>query len=78
MLDAALTQGSGRVTEVSAGGHIPELRFVNYGDWPVLLLDGEKLIGAKQNRILNLTLLAPAHKTILILVSYVEVGHWHA
>ncbi len=78
MLDAALTQGSGRVTEVSAGGHVPELRFVNDGDWPVLLLDGEKLIGAKQNRILNLTLLAPAHKTILIPVSYVEAGHWHA
>lgn len=78
MLDAALAQGSARVTEVSASGHVPELRFVNDGDWPVLLLDGEELIGAMQNRILNLTLLAPAHKTILIPVSCVEAGRWHA
>jgi hypothetical protein len=26
----------------------------------VLLLDGEELVGAKQNRVLNLTVLAPA------------------
>ncbi|NCA72533.1 MAG: VWA domain-containing protein, partial [Sphingobacteriia bacterium] len=78
LLDAALADGTARVTEVSASGSVPELCFVNEGDRPVLLLDGEELIGAKQNRILNLTILAPAHKTITIPVSCVEQGRWHA
>ena len=78
LLDEALAQGCARVTEVSDSGSVPELKFVNDGDRPVLLLDGEELVGAKQNRILNLSVLAPAHKTIKIPVSCVEAGRWHA
>ncbi|HWP57329.1 MAG TPA: DUF6569 family protein [Candidatus Acidoferrales bacterium] len=75
-LDEALAQGSVHITEVSAEGSVPELKFRNEGDQPVLLLDGEELIGAKQNRILNLTILAPAKRTIVIPVSCVEAGRW--
>ena len=57
---------------------MPELKFTNDCDQPVLLMDGEELVGAKQNRILNLTVLAPAGKTINIPVSCVEAGRWHA
>ncbi|AUB80858.1 TIGR02452 family protein [Candidatus Thiodictyon syntrophicum] len=78
LLDDALGDGGARVTEVSEVGHVPELCFVNRGDLPVLLVDGEELIGAKQNRILNLSILAPAHQTIVIPVSCVEAGRWHA
>jgi hypothetical protein len=78
LLDDALATGCARVTEVSDAGSVPELKFVNECDRPVLLLDGEELIGAKQNRILNLTVLAPAHKTIVIPVSCVEAGRWQA
>lgn len=78
LLDDALNLGSARVTEVSEAGSVPQLRFENRGDLPVLLLDGEELVGAKQNRILNLTILAPAHKTIVIPVSCVEAGRWDA
>ena len=45
------------VTEVTEGGHVPELKVINKGDKPVLLLDGEELAGAKQNRVLNTTIL---------------------
>ena len=42
----------------------------------VLLLDGEELVGAKQNRVLNLTILAPAQRTTVVPVSCVESGRW--
>jgi hypothetical protein len=75
-LDEALREGTARVTEVSKEGSVPELSVVNEGDRPVLLLDGEELRGAKQNRVLNLTILAPAGKTIVVPVSCVERGRW--
>jgi hypothetical protein len=56
---------------------VPELRFENLGEKPVLLFDGEELIGAKQNRTVNLTILAPAKQAIVIPVSCVEAGRWH-
>ena len=64
--------------EVSEGGHVPETEeIVNEGELSVLLLDGEELLGAKQNRVLNLTILVPAHQTCVVPVSCVESGRWH-
>lgn len=76
-LDEALQRGVARVTEVSASGSVPELKFTNNAEKPVFLMDGEELVGAKQNRVLNLSILAPAGKTIMIPVSCVEAGRWH-
>ena len=75
-LDEALAAGTVSITEVGEAGRVPELCLQNDGDRPVLLLDGEELVGAKQNRVLNLTVLAPAGKTIVIPVSCVEQGRW--
>jgi len=75
-LDEALAAKTASVTEVSESGSVPDLLFRNDGDIPVLLLDGEELIGAKQNRVLNLSILAPPSKTITIPVSCVEAGRW--
>ena len=77
-LDEALAQGTVQVTEVSKGGHVPELLLINRGDRPVLLIDGEELVGAKQNRVLNLTILATPHSELVIPVSCVEQGRWSA
>ena len=76
LLDSALKTGMVRITEVSEGGVVPELLLVNDGPLPVLLLDGEELVGAKQNRILNLTVLAAARARTLIPVSCVEAHRW--
>ncbi len=76
VLDDALEDNTARVTEVSEGGSVPELLFENHGEAPVLLLDGEELVGAKQNRVLNLTILAPPNAAITIPVSCVEAGRW--
>ena len=75
-LDEALEQGQARVIEVSEEGDVPNLLFENLGDSKVLLVDGDELIGAKQNRIINLSILVPAHTKIEIPVSCVEAGRW--
>ncbi len=74
LLEDGIAQGKVRVTELHAGGSVPELRLENNADLPVLLVDGEELVGAKQNRVLNLTILAPAKHTTVIPVSCVEAG----
>ena len=75
-LDEAIRQGLLEVREVSQAGSVPDLTIVNRGDRAVFLLDGEELVGAKQNRILNLTILVPAGKTLVVPVSCVEQGRW--
>jgi len=76
LLEQAIHSGFARVSEVCEGGIVPQLRFENSGPLPVLLLDGEELVGAKQNRVLNLSILAPANAGINIPVSCVEAGRW--
>ena len=75
-LDEALAGKQARVVEVSDAGEVPKLLFENRGDKKVLLVDGDELVGAKQNRIINLTILVPAHTRIEIPVSCVEAGRW--
>jgi len=77
LLSNALEQGLATVTEVSEAGQVPNLAVRNDGDRPILALDGEELKGAKQNRILNLSLLVPARSTTVVPVSCVEQGRWN-
>jgi hypothetical protein len=76
-LEEALPLGF-RITEVDAAGSVPELLARNPLEKPVLLYDGEELIGAKQNRILNVTVLCAPESETLIPVSCVEEGRWRA
>jgi hypothetical protein len=78
VLDDALATGRFRVTEVSDGGMVPRLLALNESDSPVLLLDGEELVGAKQNRVVNLSVMVPASSKTEIPVSCVEAGRWRA
>lgn len=76
-LDEALPQGF-TISETSLAGSVPELAVRNPLDSKVLLYDGEELVGAKQNRILNLTVLVGAKATVEIPVTCVEEGRWSA
>ena len=76
-LDAALEQGRIEITEVSEAGDVPNLKFVNQGEIPILILAGEEVVGAKQNRIVNATFLVAGKVSLKIPVSCVEAGRWH-
>ena len=75
-LREAIERGVFSVTEVSEGGSVPELMVANKGEIAVLVLDGEEVRGAKQNRILNTTILVGPKSTIKVPVSCVEHGRW--
>ena len=72
----AIDAGVLTVTEVDESGTVPELLAVNDADRPILLIDGEELQGAKQNRILNTSVLLPPKSKTRIPVSCVEEGRW--
>lgn len=65
------------VGEIGEAGSVPELTVRNTGDTRVLIMDGEQLVGAKQNRVMNTTVLVDANSEIVIPVSCVEQGRWH-
>lgn len=74
-LDEALPRGL-RIRETSESGSVPELVVENTLAERVLLYDGEELVGAKQNRILNVSVLVEAKSALKIPVSCVEQGRW--
>jgi hypothetical protein len=76
LLEEALERKLARVTEVSEGGSVPELAFENGSAEKILLVDGDELVGAKQNRVVNISILVGAGKKLRIPVSCVEQGRW--
>lgn len=76
LADEAIAAATVTVQEVSEAGTVPELHVENQGNQRVLFLEGEELRGAKQNRILNTSILVAAHATLKVPVSCVEQGRW--
>jgi len=76
LADEAIAAATVAVQEVGEGGSVPELLVENTGDCRVLFLEGEELRGAKQNRVLNTSLLVGAKVKIKVPVSCVEQGRW--
>jgi hypothetical protein len=75
-LDAALARGTLHITEVTEAGRVPEIKVLNKGQRPVLIIDGEELVGAKQNRTVNLSMLIPSATDVTVPVTCVEAGRW--
>ena len=77
MLRKALKQEHIMITEISENGSVPELKLFNVTESYILLLDGEELEGAKQNRVLNTTLLVYPKSELKVPVSCTEQGRWN-
>lgn len=74
--DESLAAGTVTVEEVSESGSVPTLVVDNKSGSFVLFLEGEELRGAKQNRVLNTSVLVAAGARLPIPVSCVEQGRW--
>jgi hypothetical protein len=75
-LEEAITSCRLAVTEISEGGAVPLLKARNSGPVGVLILDGEELAGAKQNRVLNTSVFIKPGQETTIPVSCTEAGRW--
>jgi hypothetical protein len=72
----AMQAGTLRVTEVSESGSVPHVLVFNDGDEPVLIIDGEELIGAKQNRVADTSILLKERSQTVVPVSCTEARRW--
>lgn len=76
LLTDALSAGTLTIGEVGQGT-VPTLLAHNAGAEGVLVLDGEQLIGSRQNRMTNRSILLPSGSTTEIPVYCTEQGRWH-
>src|SRR2546427_144353 len=64
------------VTEMLGGASVNDLVVSNPTDLPVLLYEGEEVLGAQQNRTFDVSVLVPAGAKLTVPVSCVEHGRW--
>ncbi len=55
---------------------VPFLKAKNTADLPVLIPEGEQLVGGLQDRVLNISVLVAASVNLNIPVSCIEMGRW--
>lgn len=76
VLSEALADGSVEVRE-RPSATVPELWLINRSDAMVLVMDGEEIVGGKQNRMVNASFLIAPHSEVALPVTCVEHGRWH-
>lgn len=76
LLEEALETSCAVVEELGEAGSVQEVKVTYTGPGMLLLLDGEEILGAKQNRIFNASFLVASGPPVIIPVSCVEQGRW--
>lgn len=76
LISEALDAGTAEIEEASKAGRVHEVTVRNHGSKPVLIPEGQILVGAKQNRIINISVMIGAKQTTPIPVSCVERRRW--
>lgn len=76
LLDEAIKSESVTITEIGQGGSVPNLLAVNNSADKVLIVEGDELVGAKQNRLVNASIMLGERSKTVIPVSCCEAGRW--
>lgn len=76
LLGEGISSGRTTVSEVSSGGIVGRVLVHHRGPRPLLLLHGEEVVGAKQNRIFNASFVVAPGVATEVPVSCVESGRW--
>ncbi|MHB2018803.1 MAG: ARPP-1 family domain-containing protein [Candidatus Xenobia bacterium] len=77
VLDEAVRQVHVIISE-KPGATVPELLLRNVGSTMVLGFEGQEVVGGRQNRILNTTVLVDSQREVALPVSCVEQHRWHS
>jgi hypothetical protein len=73
---AEAVQRGASVKELGGGASVNDLAVHNPLDVPVLLYEGEEVLGAQQNRTFDVSVLVAAASALRVPVSCVEAGRW--
>jgi hypothetical protein len=76
LLEEAIGRGQATVSEVDEHGRVNTVRVKHGGARLLLLVDGEQVVGAKQNRVFNASFLVPPGAAVDVPVSCVERRRW--
>jgi hypothetical protein len=75
-LDEALEAQCIEVTEFTETGQVPRIKIINRSGHMVFVMAGEQLVGCKQNRVVNASIMIPPHSEMPLPVTCVERGRW--
>lgn len=75
-LDEALEAHAIEVVESSEAGQVSHIKIISHSEQMVFLMAGEQLVGCKQNRVLNASIMVPPHAEMPLPVTCVERGRW--
>lgn len=75
-LDEALQEKVLDVAEIDEGGRVPAIKVANKSRRLVFMMAGELLVGCKQDRVLDASMMVPTESEMRIPVSCVEAGRW--
>ena len=75
LLHEAMGRGLLQVSE-QRDGVVNEVLATNLGSDPLLVVEGETILGAKQNRVVLMSMIIPGHTTVPVPVGCMEQGRW--
>ncbi len=75
-LDEALEVHSIEIAESTESGQVSRIKIINQSNQMIFLMAGEQLVGCKQNRVLNSSIMVPPKAEIPLPVTCVERGRW--